>query len=129
MFVTHDMAVHANMADRVGIMYAGRLVEEGPTRTIFAMPKHPYTAHLVASLPTIGDTRPKPALQGRPPNLAEPPPGCRFHPRCPLAIERCKIEVPPLEIVGPDHRSACFRSADVTPLGAIEMRARIGMPA
>ena len=129
MFVTHDMSVHANMADRVGIMYAGRLVEEGPTRTIFTMPKHPYTSHLVASLPTIGDTRPKPALEGRPPNLAEPPPGCRFHPRCPLAIERCKIEVPPLEIVGPDHRSACFRSAEVKPPSAIDMRARIEVPA
>ncbi len=128
-FVTHDMAVHANMADRVGIMYAGRLVEEGPTRTIFTMPKHPYTAHLVASLPAIGDTRPKPALEGRPPSLANPPSGCRFHPRCPLVIDRCKVEVPPLESIGPDHRSACFRSADVKPTAAIDMRARIEVPA
>src|SRR5690606_16153572 len=83
-FVTHDMSVHANMADRVGIIYAGRLVEEAPTRQLFTAPKHPYTAHLVASLPRIGDTTTRPALEGRPPNLAEPPPGCRFHPRCPL---------------------------------------------
>ena len=121
-FVTHDMAVHANMADRVGMMYAGRLVEEGPTRTLFTAPKHPYTAHLVASLPRIGDTTPKPALEGRPPNLADPPPGCRFHPRCPLAIDRCKREVPPFVTVGPDHRAACFRSEDVRPL------ARLGRP-
>jgi peptide/nickel transport system ATP-binding protein len=115
-FVTHDMSVHANMADRIGIMYAGRLVEEGPTRTLFTAPKHPYTAHLVASLPRIGDTTPKAALEGRPPNLADPPTGCRFHPRCPLAIEKCTTEVPPLEHVGAGHRSACWRSEDVRPL-------------
>ena len=115
-FVTHDMSVHANMADRVGIIYAGRLVEEGPTRMFFA-PKHPYTAHLVASLPRIGDTTPQPALEGRPPSLANPPSGCRFHPRCPLAIEKCKTEVPPLETVGPDHRSACWRWQDVQAAG------------
>jgi peptide/nickel transport system ATP-binding protein len=118
-FVTHDMSVHANTADRIGIMYAGRLVEEGPTRTLFATPRHPYTAHLIAALPRIGDTTPKPALEGRPPNLAEPPTGCRFHPRCPLAIDKCTTEVPPLEVVGPDHRVACWRSADVGPVAQI----------
>ncbi|WMT87651.1 ABC transporter ATP-binding protein [Pelagibacterium sp. 26DY04] len=120
-FVTHDMSVHANIADRIGIVYAGRLVEEAPTRTIFTAPKHPYTAHLVASLPRIGDTAPKAALEGRPPNLAEPPQGCRFHPRCPLAIDKCK-QVPPLAPVGLDHRAACWRSEDVKPL------VRIGTP-
>ncbi|PYE82461.1 ABC transporter ATP-binding protein [Pseudoroseicyclus aestuarii] len=115
-FVTHDMSVHANMADRIGIIYAGRLVEEGPTRTLFTRSRHPYTAHLVASLPVIGDTRPRPALEGRPPSLANPPRGCRFHPRCPLAIERCAREVPPLEAVGQRHRSACWRAEDVRPL-------------
>ena len=87
-----------------------------PTRQMFFAPKHPYTAHLVASLPRIGDTTQRPALEGRPPNLADPPKGCRFHPRCPLAIDICKTEVPPLETVGPDHRTACWRSADVEPL-------------
>jgi peptide/nickel transport system ATP-binding protein len=115
-FVTHDMAVHANIADRIGIVYAGRLVEEGPTRTIFAAPKHPYTAHLVASLPRIGDRTQRPALEGRPPNLAAPPAGCRFHPRCPLAIDKCSKEVPPLAIVGDRHRSACWRADEVEPL-------------
>lgn len=117
-FVTHDMSVHANMADRVGIIYAGRLVEEGPTRQMFFAPKHPYTAHLVASLPRIGDTAQRPALEGRPPNLAEPPAGCRFHPRCPLAVDKCRSEVPPLVSVANDHRSACWRSDDVAPLVA-----------
>lgn len=115
-FVTHDMSVHANMADRVGIIYAGRLVEEGPTRQMFFTPRHPYTAHLVASLPRIGDTKQRPALEGRPPNLADPPQGCRFHPRCPLAIDKCKKEVPPMETVAPDHRTACWRWQDVEPL-------------
>jgi oligopeptide/dipeptide ABC transporter, ATP-binding protein, C-terminal domain len=115
-FVTHDMSVHANVADRVGIIYAGRLVEEGPTRQMFFTPRHPYTAHLVASLPRIGDTRQRPALEGRPPNLADPPQGCRFHPRCPLAVDKCRKEVPPLETVAPDHRSACWRWQDVEPL-------------
>ena len=115
-FVTHDMSVHANVADRVGIIYAGRLVEEGPTRDMFFAPKHPYTAHLVASLPRIGDTKQRPALEGRPPNLADPPQGCRFHPRCPLAVDKCRKEVPPMEQVGPDHRTACWRWQDVKPL-------------
>jgi peptide/nickel transport system ATP-binding protein len=115
-FVTHDMSVHANIADRIGIIYAGRLVEEAPTRTLFTAPKHPYSAHLVASLPRIGDTTRRPALEGRPPSLADPPAGCRFHPRCPLAIEKCKTDVPPLVTVGESHRSACWRADDVRPL-------------
>ncbi|MCC5976327.1 MAG: ABC transporter ATP-binding protein [Rubellimicrobium sp.] len=115
-FVTHDMSVHANMADRIGIVYAGRLVEEGPTRTLFTAPKHPYTAHLVASLPRIGDRTERPSLEGRPPSLADPPSGCRFHPRCPLAIDKCKTDVPPLADIGHSHRSACWRAADVVPL-------------
>jgi peptide/nickel transport system ATP-binding protein len=115
-FVTHDMSVHANIADRIGIIYAGRLVEEAPTRALFTAPKHPYSAHLVASLPRIGDTTQRPALEGRPPSLAAPPAGCRFHPRCPLAIDKCRTEAPPLLAVGPDHRSACWRADDVEPL-------------
>jgi peptide/nickel transport system ATP-binding protein len=108
LFVTHDMTVHANMADRLGIMYAGRLVEEAPTREIFANPLHPYTAHLIQSLPRIGDLGPKKALPGAPPNLSAPPPGCRFHPRCPLAMDICRRENPALTTLGPGHRVACF---------------------
>jgi peptide/nickel transport system ATP-binding protein len=108
LFVTHDMTVHANMADRLGIMYAGRLVEEAPTREIFANPLHPYTAHLIQSLPRIGDLGPKKALPGAPPNLSAPPAGCRFHPRCPLAMDICRRENPALTTLGPGHRVACF---------------------
>ena len=108
LFVTHDMAVHANMADRLGIMYAGRLVEEAPTHAIFSTPLHPYTAHLIESLPRIGDSGLKKALEGSPPNLSAPPPGCRFHPRCPVAMEICRREVPALTTLAPGHRVACF---------------------
>jgi peptide/nickel transport system ATP-binding protein len=111
LFVTHDMTVHANMADRLGIMYAGRLVEEAPTREIFANPLHPYTAHLIQSLPRIGDLSPKRALPGAPPNLSAPPPGCRFHPRCPLAMDICRRENPALTTLGPGHRVACFAAS------------------
>jgi peptide/nickel transport system ATP-binding protein len=108
MFVTHDMAVHANLSDRLGIMYAGRLVEEGLTAEVFGRPAHPYTAHLIASLPRIGDTQAREGLAGAPPNLADPPPGCRFHPRCPLAMEVCKRDVPEMAWISDTHRVACF---------------------
>lgn len=112
MFVTHDMTVHANMTDRLGIMYAGRLVEEAPTKAIFANPLHPYTAHLIQSLPRIGDLSTKKALPGAPPNLADPPKGCRFHPRCPLAMDICRRENPALTTLAPGHRAACFAASD-----------------
>jgi peptide/nickel transport system ATP-binding protein len=108
LFVTHDMAVHANLADRLGIMYGGRLVEEGRTADLFRAPRHPYTAHLIASLPRLGDTAPKAGLAGAPPNLADPPPGCRFHPRCARATDICRREAPPFEPIAPGHRVACF---------------------
>jgi peptide/nickel transport system ATP-binding protein len=108
LFVTHDLSVHANLCDRLGIMYAGRLVEEGPTAELLHEPRHPYTAHLVASLPRIGDKTPKTSLPGAPPNLADPPPGCRFHPRCPLAMDICRREIPPMRPNAANRRIACF---------------------
>jgi peptide/nickel transport system ATP-binding protein len=118
LFVTHDLAVHANLTDRLGIMYAGRLVEEGPTTDMFREPQHPYTRHLIASLPRIGDVAPKKGLEGAPPNLADPPPGCRFHPRCPLAMPVCREQNPPLVGIGPDRRVACFAVTPGTASGA-----------
>jgi peptide/nickel transport system ATP-binding protein len=105
------MSVHANLADRLGIMYAGRLVEEGRTADVFRSPRHPYTAHLIASLPRLGDSAPKKGLEGAPPNLASPPPGCRFHPRCPRATEICRHETPPMTWLAEGHRAACFHPA------------------
>jgi len=109
--VTHDIGVHANVTDRLGIMYAGRLVEEGRTVEVIRNPRHPYTSHLVTSLPRIGDRTQKRGLDGAPPNLADPPPGCRFHPRCPLATAACRAEAPPLVEVAPGHRVACWVTA------------------
>jgi len=109
--VTHDIGVHANVTDRMGIMYAGRLVEEGRTVDVIRNPRHPYAVHLVASLPRIGDITPKKGLEGAPPNLAAPPPGCRFHPRCPLVMDVCRKEHPPLVEVAASHRVACWATA------------------
>jgi peptide/nickel transport system ATP-binding protein len=109
LFVTHDLAVHANLTDRLGIMYAGRLVEEAATADLFRLPRHPYTKHLIGSLPRIGATPPATAdLAGRPPNLADPPTGCRFHPRCPLAMPICHDQAPPMQTIAAGHRVACF---------------------
>jgi peptide/nickel transport system ATP-binding protein len=111
LLVTHDLTVHATLCDRLGIMYAGRLVEEGPTAELFRAPRHPYTRHLVASLPRIGDAAARAGLQGRPPNLANPPPGCPFHPRCPSAMDICRSQVPAMHTAAPGHRVACFAAA------------------
>lgn len=107
LLVTHDMAVHANVTDRVAIMYAGRIVEEAPTQIIFNAPSHPYTQHLIRSLPMIGDRSNKASLGGAPPNLANPPNGCRFHPRCPHAMAICRTEAPEMVKVEGGHRVAC----------------------
>jgi peptide/nickel transport system ATP-binding protein len=108
LLVTHDLGVQAYMTDRMAIMYGGRLVEEARTADLFQAPQHPYTRHLIASLPRIGDDAPRAGLAGGPPSLATPPPGCRFHPRCPLAGERCRRETPAMLERAPDHRVACF---------------------
>jgi peptide/nickel transport system ATP-binding protein len=113
LFVTHDLSVHANLTDRLGIMYAGRLVEEAATADLFRHPKHPYTKHLVASLPRIGTASVATAdLAGRPPSLAAPPAGCRFHPRCPLAMPICAEQAPPMRAIANGHRVACFAVGD-----------------
>jgi peptide/nickel transport system ATP-binding protein len=117
-FVTHDLTVHANIADRLGIMYAGRLVEEAPTAEIFRKPMHPYTAHLIGSLPRIGDVAPKKALSGAPPSLADPPSGCRFHPRCPIAMDICRQANPGLTTIAPNHRVACYAASPLVKPGA-----------
>ena len=107
LLVTHDMAVHANVANRVMIMYAGRIAEEAPTEIIFNAPLHPYTQHLIHSLPMIGERSNKASLRGAPPNLANPPSGCRFHERCPYVMDICRTDVPELVTVKNGHRVAC----------------------
>ncbi|HHV93502.1 MAG TPA: ABC transporter ATP-binding protein [Firmicutes bacterium] len=109
--VTHDMAIHANISDRVAIMYAGRIIEEAPVERIFAKPLHPYTQYLIGSLPRIGDKSYRLSAPGTPPSLADLPPGCAFHPRCPNAESICRREIPSLSLAGRDHRVACFLAA------------------
>ena len=109
--VTHDIGVHANVTDRLGVMYAGRLAEEGRTVDVVRNPRHPYTSQLITSLPRIGDVAQKRGLEGAPPNLANPPSGCRFHPRCSLARDICSVQHPPMVEVAPGHRVACWVTA------------------
>lgn len=106
--VTHDMGVHANIADRIGIMYAGKIVEEAPTEKIFGAPAHPYTQYLINSLPKFGDKTPRESVPGSPPSLANLPSGCPFHPRCPHAKDICKQEMPGFTQVEAQHRVACW---------------------
>ena len=106
--VTHDMGVHANIADRIVIMYAGKILEVGSAKDIFKNPLHPYTKYLIDSLPKIGDKTFKKSVPGAPPSLLNPPTGCRFHPRCSMAMEICKENVPALIDVGNGHKVACF---------------------
>jgi oligopeptide/dipeptide ABC transporter ATP-binding protein len=110
-FISHQLSVISRLADRVAIMYLGRVVESGATANVFADPRHPYTQMLLEAHPRLDGTRvPKPRLTTDTPSAYEIPTGCRFHPRCPLAQERCKsIDPPPVEIPSSHggHISAC----------------------
>ena len=113
--ITHNLAVAVGIAQRIAVMYAGRIVEIGPARDVYADPKHPYTAALLRSIPDIHVREERlPAIKGAPPNLLHPPSGCAFHPRCPLADDRCRAEVPPEVEVRPGRWSACFHADEVT---------------
>lgn len=105
--VTHDMGIHAAVTTRMAIMYAGRIVEEGPTWEVFTNPLHPYTQYLIRSLPRIGDKSLRECAPGSPPSLANLPAGCAFHPRCPYAFARCQEETPELVPCG-EQKVACF---------------------
>jgi oligopeptide transport system ATP-binding protein len=108
--ITHDLGVVARYADRVVVMYGGRVVETAPARDLYKTPRHPYTLGLMASVPRLdGDTeRPLVPIEGQPPDLATLPPGCAFAPRCKRATELCQNERPPLVESAPNHFSACF---------------------
>ena len=115
LFISHDLAVVRQIADRVAVMYLGRIVEEAPTEALFERPLHPYTQILRGSVPTPDPAvawQP-PVLPGEPPSPAAIPPGCRFHPRCPFAEPRCRVEVPALRELGPGHRVACHLAPGV----------------
>jgi len=106
--VTHDMGIHANITDRLAIMYAGKIIEEAATREIFKNPLHPYTQYLINSLPKFGDTGKRASTPGNPPSLANLPEGCPFHPRCPQLSEICKERIPKLTSTDNGHKVACW---------------------
>jgi peptide/nickel transport system ATP-binding protein len=108
MLITHNMGIVAQMADRVAVMYAGKLAEVAPTTEVFEGPKHPYTQALLQSIPTVaGERRVLKGIPGFPPDLRDPPSGCAFHPRCPYAFDRCKVEDPKLLQTSLEGRAAC----------------------
>jgi peptide/nickel transport system ATP-binding protein len=111
LFITHDLSVLTYACERLAIMYAGRIVEEGPSWEVFERAAHPYTRGLAAAFPTIGDPSSRMApggLGGDPPTPGDLPIGCPFHPRCPLAVEACRQAEPELVGAGPDRRAACI---------------------
>jgi oligopeptide/dipeptide ABC transporter ATP-binding protein len=118
-FVTHDFGVVAGIAERVAVMYAGRLVEEGPVRAVLEAPAHPYTAALLASMPRLDVPRETPlaAIRGQPPNPRALPRGCAFHPRCERADERCRVERPLLGARGAGQ-VACHHPLAAPPLAS-----------
>lgn len=105
--VSHDMGVHYQITNRMGIMYSGSFVELGKTEDIFNDPIHPYTQMLIGALPRVGDKSQKVGIPGRPPALTNPPPGCRFAPRCPKATDKCRSVVPEFREIKPGRFAAC----------------------
>jgi oligopeptide/dipeptide ABC transporter ATP-binding protein len=112
LFIAHDLSVVRHISHRVAIMYAGKIVEIGDRHAIYEDPKHPYTQALLSAVPIpdpeVESRRHRVVLRGTPPDLIHPPGGCRFHSRCPIAVDRCSTDPPPLEEKQPAHRAACW---------------------
>ena len=108
LFITHDLPLASELADRLAVMYAGKLVEVGTAEQIFLDPKHPYTKGLIGSVPTLRTDKELIFIPGEVPSLIDPPSGCRFHPRCPHAMEKCKKEEPPFIEIEPEHYISCW---------------------
>jgi len=114
MIITHNMGVVAEMANRVIVMYAGKIVERAPIDALFGRPAHPYTRGLLDSIPSLADDRQRlKTIPGTLPNPATMPPGCRFEPRCAWRVPACTAAVPPLEAVEAEHDSACIRQREI----------------
>jgi peptide/nickel transport system ATP-binding protein len=115
LFITHDLSLLVEFSDRIAIMYAGKIVELGPARGLFERPLHPYTVGLMQSFPPlVGERLRLLGIPGSPPDLREPPPGCRFHPRCPRAEKKCTIDEPRLVAHGISERVACHFPGEVS---------------
>jgi oligopeptide/dipeptide ABC transporter ATP-binding protein len=115
LLISHNLAVVEELCEETAVMYLGQVVEHGPTPAILSRPAHPYTVALRSAVPEIdlGARRGRIVLHGAPPNAADPPPACRFHPRCPIAIDVCRREVPPLRPIAPGRIVACHRTEEV----------------
>lgn len=124
LLISHNLAVVGRMCSTVVVLYLGRVVETGPSRVVLGTPAHPYTAALRSAIPTLDRqaSRRRIVLPGIPANPADPPSGCVFHPRCPLAVDRCRTEAPPLAPVGSGRRAACHRADDM--LAGADLTAR-----
>ena len=125
LFVAHDLSVVKHIADRVAVMYVGKIAEIAPTPDLFGAPKHPYTAALLSAVP-VADPRVRstqPPLSGDVPSPANPPSGCYFHPRCPHVIDRCRTETPALEETSPGHYVSCHRAHELVLPGIGELPA------
>ncbi len=115
LMITHNLGVVAEMCDRVGVMYAGVMAEVGPMGPVFKEPLHPYTQGLMNSIPKVNIDMPRlETIEGNVPNLIKPPSGCRFHPRCPYAMDICRKEKPPMMEIRPNHMAACHLYTGVT---------------
>jgi peptide/nickel transport system ATP-binding protein len=109
MLISHDLSIIAEVADKIAIMYGGKIVEYGPSDSVYNNPRHPYTRALLGSIPRLrGEIRDLTWIPGTPPDLIAPPPSCRFHPRCPHVMERCRREEPPMVEVDKNHYVACW---------------------
>jgi len=113
LIITHNLGVVARYADRVNVMYAGKIIERGTAREIYANPRHPYTLGLLRSVPRLDEPRRArlDPIEGQPPDLTRLPSGCAFTPRCAFSVDRCRVEIPPLRAVnGTGHVSACWEA-------------------
>jgi oligopeptide/dipeptide ABC transporter ATP-binding protein len=125
-FITHNLGIVAKMCDQLAVMYAGRVVEQGPVSRIFSAPAHPYTKALLGSIPRMTDNREHlTAIEGQPPDLSALPPGCAFAPRCPMAFARCRVEAPPEAAIDEGRTARCWLAVPDVEAKATAMRSNV----
>jgi oligopeptide transport system ATP-binding protein len=130
LLITHNFAIVSELCEQTAVLYLGRIAESGPTGALLESPAHPYTQALRSAVPEVDRLarRTRVVLPGDPPDAASPPPGCVFHPRCPLAIDRCRTEVPRLRAVAPGRLAACHRAGEVLAGTATGIQPAAGLP-